>query len=129
MSGTTTPPAPPTLPAVTPALSEPIWAKPSVAIYSLSLFLACLVVALVTKNEQAQLLLIGAVIPMGNTILGYYFGSSSGSTKKTDLMAANPPPAPVPVPAEPAMVTRTTSTSQTTTPIPTAPPTPGPLTP
>lgn len=111
-----TPPAPP------PPPSEPIWAKPSIGIYSLTLFAAGLLVAWVAKNETAFNLMIGAVISNATTVFGYYFGSSSGSTKKTDLMASNPAPAPIPLPAEPATVTRTTSTSQTSTPIQTPQP-------
>jgi hypothetical protein len=120
VSGTTAPPAP-----ATPS-SEPVWAKPSIGIYALTLFVLALGVAVYAKNENGIALMIGAIISNATTVIGYYFGSSSGSTKKTDLMAANPAPVPLPLPTEPAMVTRTTSTSQTTTPIPTPAPTPIP---
>ena len=115
MSGTNTQPAPPVV--ATPTPSEPTWAKPSIGVYTLCIFVGCLAVALVTKNTQAQLLLIGAIIPMAQTVVGYYYGSSSGSDKKTELMAANPPQAPIVTPTDPAAtVTRTTSTSQTVAP-------------
>lgn len=131
MSGTS--PATPAIPlAATAAPSEPTWAKPSIGVYTLTLFVGCLALAAVTKNELMGSLIVGAVIAKFGTVVDYYFGSSSGSTKKTDLMAANPPPAPA-VTDPAATVTRTTSTSQTVapvvTPIPTPAPTPGPLTP
>jgi hypothetical protein len=116
MSGTTTS-------SKTNTSSEPSWAKPGIGVYGLSLFLACLVVAVVTKNTEAQLLLIGAVIPMAQTVVGYYYGSSSGSEKKTDLLAAS---SPVPVPATPSVVHTDTVTSSTATPVPTPVPTPTP---
>ncbi len=65
----------------------------------------------------------GVAATNATTIVGYWVGSSDGSAKKTDLMAANPPPAPAPaLTDQAATVTRTTSTSQTSTPIPTPPP-------
>jgi len=94
--------------------SEPSWAKPSIGIYTLCIFVGCLAVALVTKNTQAQLLLIGAIIPMAQTVVGYYYGSSSGSDKKTDLLAGAPPAG---ASEGPAVVTRTASSSQTITPV------------
>lgn len=110
MSATTT--QPPVPAAITPPSSEPTWAKPSIGVYTLSLFAGCLALAVVTKNELMGSLIVGAVIAKFSTVVDYYFGSSSGSTKKTDLMAANPPPAPVPTDPG-ATVTRTSSTVQT----------------
>lgn len=73
-------------------ITEPTWAKPSIGIYSLALFLAGLGIAWWTKNDTAFNLLIGAVISNATTVIQYYFGSSSGSTQKTALL--NPPKTP-----------------------------------
>ena len=128
MSGTTTTTTPP------PTPSEPMWAKPSIGIYALTLFAACLIVAYYSKNETAQNLLIGAVISMATTVSGYYYGSSSGSERKTALLNAQPQTL---QPQTPSVIqTETVSTSTATpvatpapTPRPTPAPTPGPLTP
>lgn len=77
MSGTTTQPP-----------AEPTWAKPAIAIVTQLLFVACLGVAWWTKNDQGLALMIGAVIANATTVFGYYFGSSSGSAAKTNIMAS-----------------------------------------
>jgi len=57
------------------------------------------------KNDTAFNLMIGAVISNVTTVVGYYFGSSSGSAQKTALMgtgaygAPTPPTASAPTPA------------------------------
>lgn len=80
MSGTT-----PTQPTAT---SEPRWAKPSIGVYSLTLFVLALGVAWWLKNDTALNLMIGAVISNASTVVNYYFGSSSGSARKTEQMGA-----------------------------------------
>ena len=72
--------------------SEPAWAKPAIAIGSLLLFLAMVIVSIVTKNEQALSMLVGSVITMATTAVSYYLGSSAGSDHKTNLLAGAPPP-------------------------------------
>jgi hypothetical protein len=84
MSGTTTP--------VAPAPSEPIWAKPSIGIYSLVLFVAALAISWWTKDSTAFDLMVGAAIANSNTVIQYYFGSSAGSARKTELTAQGPTP-------------------------------------
>ncbi len=78
----------PTTPTTTtpPPPSEPIWAKPSIGIFSLFLFFAALFVTWVYNKEAPFNLLIGAVIANATTVVGYYFGSSSGSAHKTELL-------------------------------------------
>jgi hypothetical protein len=80
MSGTTTPPS-----TTPPAPQEPFWAKPSIGIYSLVLFLAAMGISWWMKNDTAFNLMIGAVIANANTVIQYYFGSSSGSARKTEM--------------------------------------------
>lgn len=79
MSGTT---------STTPA--EPAWAKPGIGVYSLTLFVFCLGIAWWLKNDTAFNLMIGAVIANANTVVQYYFGSSAGSARKTDLLGTSP---------------------------------------
>lgn len=130
MSGTTT--------VTTPAADqEPRWAKPGIGVYSLTLLAGSLIVAWLTKNDTAMNLLIGAVIAMGNTVVQFYFGSSSGSAKKTDLLSAAQPISGGIPPTTPSVVHTETVSSSTATPVPTPSPTPrptpsptpGPLTP
>lgn len=84
--------------------------------FFMALAAACVIAYL--KAEYTLLTaMAGVAATNATTIVNYWVGSSDGSAKKTDIMAANPPPTPVQVPAEPAVVTRTTSTSQTTTPV------------
>lgn len=72
----------------------------------------------VTKDAVVLAILAGAIGSAqtnATSIVGYWIGSSVGSDKKTDLMAANPPPAPVPTDPG-ATVTRTSSAVQTVAP-------------
>lgn len=127
MSATTTPPA-----QATPTVASKIAEYGTIAV-SLAVFAVYAIGFVFVRNDQTLLtVLIGTAAANATTAVGYWLGSSQGSAKKTDLMAANPPP--VPVVTDPAAtVTRTTSTSQTVapvvTPIPTPAPTLGPLTP
>jgi hypothetical protein len=88
----------PVVPPVPPdtAAHEPFWAKPSIGIYTLTLFVGCLVAAWATGNQSAFLLIIGAVISNATQVVAYYFGSSAGSQRKTDIIAASVPPTPPP---------------------------------
>lgn len=82
-------PGPPsTPPSATPTV-EPYWAKPSIGIFSLTLFMVALGVSWFAKTDTAFNLMIGAVISNATTVVGYYFGSSSGSAQKTALLASS----------------------------------------
>lgn len=96
-------------------------------------FLTALVAAAylywVTKNEVVLAVLSGAIGVAGTNatnIIGYWVGSSVGSDKKTDIMAAAPTVAPLsPTPS----VFSTPAPTIPPVPVPTPPPTPGTLTP
>lgn len=74
-----------------PPGSEPSWAKPVVALGSMSVFVGMVIVAYLTKDQQMMTLLGGAVIGMASQAGNYYLGSSSGSAHKTALLAAASP--------------------------------------
>lgn len=94
-----------------------------VSVLVLVVYLIAFGVAYFMKDDKDITLLIGTAIANATTAVGFWLGSSQSSAKKTDLMAANPPPAPVVTTTDPAStVTRTTSTSQTIVPTPTLAP-------
>ncbi len=96
ISSHATPPTPtPPTPAIPPP-AEPFWVKPSIGIFSFVIFGAGLVVTWKYNQTAAFNLLIGAAIANVTTVIGYYFGSSSGSTHKTALLAALRPTEPGP---------------------------------
>lgn len=69
-----------------------VWGQISVSILSLTIFVVTLVVALRLGNENMLLMLVGAAIAMANTVVAYWLGSSSGSAKKDDVIAAQSAP-------------------------------------
>lgn len=76
----------PAAPAI--ARSEPIWAKPSISIFALALFLVAFVVAKLTNDNTSVAMLSGAAISMAQSVVGYYLGSSSGSADKSHVISA-----------------------------------------
>lgn len=98
-------------------------------------FLTALVAAAylywVTKNDVVLAILsttIGVAGTNATNIIGYWVGSSVGSDKKTDMLAAATPPV-APLSPTPSVVHTETVTTATPvpTPIPTPSPTPSPL--
>jgi hypothetical protein len=73
-----------------PADQEPAWAKPAIAILAMLLLVGVIVYSVVAKDHDAMMLCIGSVISMATGAGNYYLGSSSGSARKTDLLAASP---------------------------------------
>jgi hypothetical protein len=67
--------------------------KPALAILSFLGFVCCLsalfVLPIPTNSRDILLVVIGALIAMVKDVFGYYFGSSEGSARKTELL--NPP--------------------------------------
>ncbi len=50
--------------------------------------------AIPPENQQVAMVLLGIVIGWGTSIVNYFFGSSKGSSDKSEAMNANPPPTP-----------------------------------
>lgn len=88
------PPPPSVSPTSRQISSEPFWAKPSIGILSFVIFAAALYVTWKYDKTDAFNLLIGAVIANVTTVVSYYFGSSSGSAHKTELLSQALPPPP-----------------------------------
>lgn len=74
------------------------WGAIGVSILTLLIFVAALVVALVFKNENMLLMLVGAAISMAQTAVGFWLGSSNSSKQKDDTIAQAVPVQPVVVP-------------------------------
>ena len=85
------------------------WSRPVIGVLSLALFAAAFVIAATQKDNAVLQILVGAVVSGFSTILGYYFGSSSGSEKKDTVIASQLGGTPSPLRAPPA----TTSTAPT----------------
>jgi hypothetical protein len=54
-------------------------------------FMLALVVVWSAKDQPNLGVLIGVVATNGTTVVGFWLGSSMGSKRKTDLLAAAPP--------------------------------------
>lgn len=89
MSETTTPPAQNMAQRVTE------WAQPVTAYMALGGFCAALGLAYWKQDSASINILVGAIVAMANTVVGYYFGSSRSSTAKDATIAQialAPPP-------------------------------------
>lgn len=58
-----------------------------VSVMNSTAFFGALVVAYLSKDAQNLGLLIGAVIANSTTVVAFWLGSSSGSARKTELLA------------------------------------------
>ena len=76
------------LPPTPTAPAEPIWAKPSVSVIGLSIFAIGYLIAFLMRDATVQTMFAGAAIAMGQQVIGYWLGSSAGSTKKDATIAA-----------------------------------------
>jgi hypothetical protein len=94
--------------------SEPAWAKPAVAIFSIVVFVGMMVVAYLTKDQSMIMLLGGSAISMATTAVSYYLGSSSGSAQKNATIAASMPApvAPIPGATNTTVVTKSAAVPQ-----------------
>ncbi len=89
----------------------PWWVLPGLAAMVLAIFAGALG-AMIAKGNETQITgMVQAIIVLTGTAIGYFFGSSAGSQKKDDVIAAS-------VPAAPAAVV--------VAPVPPVPPIPGP---
>ena len=43
-------------------------------------------------NKDALMLMIGSLVAAFSTLMGFFFGSSAGSARKTDIIASMSPP-------------------------------------
>jgi hypothetical protein len=64
-------------------------------------FMLALVVVWSSKDQANLGVLIGVVATNGTTVVGFWLGSSMGSKRKTDLLAAAVPPPAAPAPKPP----------------------------
>lgn len=62
-------------------------------------FMLALAVVWAAKDQPNLGVLIGVVATNGTTVVGFWLGSSIGSKRKTDLLAAAPPVKPQEIPA------------------------------
>jgi hypothetical protein len=59
-------------------------------------FAVALVFAYIYKDTQNLSLIIGAIIANATTVVSYWLGSSSGSARKTEIIASTVPVVPIP---------------------------------
>jgi hypothetical protein len=100
MSGTIPTPVitPPAMPPDPPTPTVDPWAKPSISVIGLLIFAVGYTIAYLTRDTTVMTMFAGAAIAMGQQVIGYWLGSSSGSTNKdaTIAAAATAPKGPIP---------------------------------
>lgn len=64
----------------------------TVSVLTMAVYVATLIVAIVIRNENMLLMLVGASIAMAQSVVGYWVGSSSSSAKKDDALLASVTP-------------------------------------
>jgi hypothetical protein len=67
----------------------PWWTKPSLAYAVLSIYAGTIIGSFFLTDNTLKNLLFGSIIANATTVLNYFFGSTSGSQKKDDTIAAN----------------------------------------
>lgn len=65
---------------------RPWWGSPAVAIYALTIFLACLAIAYLKGSDNLLTILLGVAAANATTAVQYYLGSSAGSQRKDQLI-------------------------------------------
>ena len=73
-----------------PPSSEPPWAKPAISIAVLLLLAVAYALAYLSKNEHDLTIMNSTVVNLAVLVASYWLGSSSGSTRKTELAATTP---------------------------------------
>lgn len=81
----TTPPPAPT--PVEPPKAAMEWGAPAVSMFALAIFAGSIIVAMVLKSASLDILL-GAAAANATAVISYWVGSSSGSQKKDQSLAA-----------------------------------------
>ena len=74
-------------PVVSPTTAS-IWGAPVVSVYALTIFLASIGVAAWLKYETVLIVLLTAAATNATNVVGYWIGSSAGSQKKDETIAA-----------------------------------------
>jgi hypothetical protein len=102
-----------------PAVSSdgPWWTKPSIAAYALTIYGCAIAGSFFLTDTTLKNLMLGSAIGLATTVMNFYFGSSSGSQKKDDTIAAQGASLAVSTPAVAPVTTTTTATAagETTT--------------
>ena len=90
----TPPPAAVSSPAATQAAASAAqsavekWGAPSISVYSLTIFLAAIIIAYFKANDTLLTALLGVAATNATSVVQFWVGSSSGSQKKDDTIAA-----------------------------------------
>ena len=63
------------------------WGSSIVSIYSLTIFLAAMIIAFIMKNEVLIVALVSVAATNATTVVGYWVGSSSSGVKKDAVIA------------------------------------------
>lgn len=66
----------------------------AIVLFAFGLFLVYSLGKIDPANKDVMLIVIGSVTTTLATVVGYYFGSSQGSAKKTELLMGQPAPPP-----------------------------------
>lgn len=91
----------------------PWWVLPGLGAMVLSGFFGALIASCFVGNETLQTTMFTAQVTMAAGVVGFYFGSSSGSQKKDDALARAAGQAPEPVISSEKTVTPEKATSTT----------------
>jgi hypothetical protein len=93
-TGTTILPMQPATSAALPPLG-PRWdgvAKMILGVISQVLMIGVLIYAYISGKDNIATIVTGAIVVNATTVINYYMGNSSGSDRKTELLAAAPAP-------------------------------------
>lgn len=123
MSGTTTSQTTDTAKSTSSRVSE--WGMVIVSVVALLIFLVALLIAYLKANDTLMTTLLGIAGAGYTTVVGFWLGSSYGSSKKTDMLTAAAPSGGI-TPTTPSVIQTETVQSSTATPVVTPAPTPPP---
>jgi hypothetical protein len=96
-----------------------------VSVVALLIFLVALLIAYLKANDTLMTTLLGIAGAGYTTVVGFWLGSSYGSSKKTDMLTAAAPSGGI-TPTTPSVIQTETVQSSTATPVVTPAPTPPP---
>jgi hypothetical protein len=67
------------------------WIRPIVSVIGLGIFIFAFVIAWLAKDDTSLKMLMGGALAIGMAVINYWLGSSSGSDRKTEMLAMSPP--------------------------------------